>query len=508
VDSLISYPSQVSSAVVDVALPPIIVEIVDSENKADTTDSSTLILAGTTSGQLDSTGVRQTVVNGRAVFSTLRFSQVGERPILTFSVFTSPSPAVQGKTLKTGSMTVSSWPIPDFEIAFLPALIAGVNDIGGKTSLTFGNFTDVRIRAVVVVQDSAHQQAFPQVLNDVTLGVDSDEVTLSGSKVFTIRSTGPTSRVTSCPGCADFDITFSGYKSGVPRGSSVFLRFTVLDTKTAVLLGKSLVFGPVIVSSDQSTTCSISEAAPGVVVEFATPLSTFIVPSALAAVQSGIAQLMGVETARVSLQATDAKAVTRVNHSNPQAAISGTKTTVSFLNTGVETSANKKPAAELANEFVSLRPQCDAPALKLLAVYRTQDDQSCRPTDFTRALTQSQECARSQEECSCYVANLPLDPTTLTKLNWATQAASCTEETSLQTQLLLTCRNLRTCSNVDIQNVCDSVLVTGPTDLTWLWASIGSVGGLLLTIVVVKVSGVCDRRAKKVTLNAEGDDGF
>ena len=522
--SMINYPGQKSSAVLNVALLPIAVELVGSDSSlsdvataAVSSSSSTSAGGGTSSpasffvsveaskGTLDPNGQRVEVVKGRAVFPSIRFLSLAELPTLTFTVTSGPSSRVVGLSIATGPVTLTPLPVLEYELAF------GRDDSKNAIQTMFQSFTldafgKDTMRASVFVRDSAHQLAAPfdggpPLQHTSSIAVESDQAVLTGSAEALV------SPLTAC-GCANFSFTIGALKAGVNPGAAVFLRFVVLASSSpSLLMSKPLMAGPIQVLSASGATagsaattgatasCTTGGAvAPVVVVEFKTPIGTF--QNDMKSTVDSIAQLMGLESDRVVMNAKDLKGVSRIEPTTLQT-IPVTKAYITFNGPALQ-SSNQKSSAQLADEFMSLRPRCDAPTLGLYAVYGTKSDNDCNPTAFALNLGKARDCSSNGDaaECDCYVKH------------FVESAKPCAEEATLQTSLIRTCQELRTCSSIDIQNLCDGVLVVRPVNLTWLWIVLGSVGGIGLVLAVLKFTGVLNRNKSKLTFSADTDQQF
>jgi hypothetical protein len=102
---------QTASATINQAMPPIVVEIINSGNNIDTQSNSITITATAVGATLSGGYVR--VTQGIAVFESLMFvSDVPGDFVLIFTVGNAGSSPVAGKTLTTGTITVYSGSTP------------------------------------------------------------------------------------------------------------------------------------------------------------------------------------------------------------------------------------------------------------------------------------------------------------------------------------------------------------------------------------------------------------
>ena len=489
--SLLSYATQPTSAVQNIALPPIVVEVVDSLNNFDPSDSSMVIVATTSSGQLDPNGARETVLGGRATFSTLRFTTAAEQPVLTFTAFQTAA-AVAGQSVSSGPITLTTLPIPEYEIAFSSILDAN-NDVSGIFQrMTFRNTSVAIIRASIVVRDSAHQ---PQttITESLTLDMTSDEAipeNISPSQAIVDSGTA-------CA-CANFTVRVSNWRPGYPRGAPIFFKFTVSSSSNPLLLGRTLTIGPITIEAEQQQlgTCAANLAAPTVVAELTTNVDTF--RRNLATVTGNVAKLMGIENDRVTFKSADASAVTRVDPATLQS-FSGTKVRLTF-GEPLATSTNLKTSAQLASEFVALRPRCDAQALDLFDVYFADDDRVCDLTQFNDAVARGKACVTNGEFPVCQCQSVYV---------FSTWGYLCADNDAAKTTIRTLCQGLSACADESIASVCTSAAVVLQDDRTWLYVFAGLLGGVLLLVMYLQYAGYIDRWLRsKANLNEAGDSAL
>ena len=467
-NSLFIYPGQPSSAVLNVALPPITIELVDSLYVADTSNNDVVIVATTSSGQLDANGAREIVTKGKAVFSTLKFISIGDEPILTFKAQSASQP-VGGKSITTGSLTLTTLPIASFEIAFMSST-DGNNDVTHEfQAFTFASLLDVRIRTVVMVRDSAHQYESSS-LGTLEMTQSSDEAVVEVKKVSFVGQS------------ANFTTTFSDWISDSTRGAAIYVKYVVTSGSNPLLLGKTLTIGPIKVeSSSTHAACSSVLSSPVVVGEFRTPIETFS-PNLT---RSSIAYLMGVEANRVKF--ANIRKVKGVDHSTV-AQWTGTKVDVSFLDP-LTTSTNRKSSSQLASELVELHPGCNTGDLNVAAFYLKEHDNGCDPEAFNVAVNYSAVCAiassTSDDKCACYLSKL-FDV-------WGTK---CSTDEDVHANFVVVCGEVASCQKPKMTEICTVVLSGEESSLAWVWVVSFVLLAVVLLLLALKYQGlICVKKA-------------
>jgi len=491
-DSLLSYEGMRSSAVLNTPiLPPITIDVVDSKSVFDSNTPADLVIrASSSSGRLDGNQVQ--VVNGRATFSSLKFSSIADEPTLTFTAHSADTNvAVAGTQISSGVMTLTALPIPAFEVAFSAVADNNNNVTRNFQPFNFNNISDVLIKVSIVIRDSAHQVE-SSVTDAVVIDASSDEGILVAPPQ-TIDSSTPCA-------CANMTAVFrgTGYRPGFTPGTPLFIRFTVSappppQRGNPLLIGQTLVVGPITItgSADATQSCQASPEEQPVVGEFKTPKAAFL--ATIEQTRSRLAFLMGIEASRVAFSLPSIRTIHRVDHAT-LAPWEGTKATLKFLEP-VAASTNRKSSAQLSEEFVSLRPRCEAQQLLLEAVYYAKDDKSCDPAKFQSELTKARTCTTLGEltQCSCFARDLMQG-----------QGPACSDDTALANTLLGICQELTACAEADIQNVCDTVLATQQRSLIWLWATLGAVGGVVLIVGFLRHKGILAAK-KKASLHHDDE---
>jgi hypothetical protein len=458
-----SRAGQPFSAVLDTALPAIQVELVDSLYRFDGSSSGAIVVATVSSGAIADDGSREVIKDGRATFTSLKFSGLGDRPAITFTVYQSDDP-VAGKSVTTGFVTLTAARIPNFELAFSPTV--DENNIVTRPfqPLAFRNESVAVVKASVRLRDSAHV-AEGGTGSSVTFDVVCDEGRLVGGPLQVVIKT------TSACGCANFTNQIKSQDPNYPNGTDFYVRYKVTAaTGSAIgLIGQSLVVGPITVESlqQQSSTCAANSNSPSVVAEFRQSAGEF--RGSLSLVTTRLAFLMSVEPSRVLLRPDTLRPITRVD-SVSLASWSGVKLQLNF-GAPSDASPNQKSSSQLAAEFVGLRPGCDGLAVALQAAYYTTDDQACDRAKFQVAVASSAACAAAGtlRKCECYSTGVI-----------ATWGQACADEPALEAQLSALCADLAGCPDAAIQAVCTRLQAATHTSLLWLWALMGAVGGAAL----------------------------
>jgi hypothetical protein len=488
-DSSISRPAQPFSAMLNMALPPIHVELVDSANQFDDTDSSTVIIASASSGKIDDNGGRELVKNGKATFAALKFSTVADEATITFTAVQTHN-AVAGKSITTGLFTLTTTAIPTFELAFSDTV-----DVNNMVShpfqpFVFRNMSDGNptIVASIIVRDSAHQVAPVGAATKITIEVLCDEGRLGGGQpAAVIQST------TGCV-CANFSSRITAQDPDYAEGTPFYLRYIVTAaTGTAAgLIGSSLVVGPITVEATQQkqSTCAAHLQSPTVVTEFR--LEPTELRQRAAATVAGLAFLMSVDETRVVLDLSTVADISRIDHLT-LAQWSGAKVSLNFGEPAAD-DANQKSSAQLAADFVALRLRCEANSLSLAAAYYATDVKNCDAAQFTQSLAETKLCAAGATlpKCQCYAIGVI-----------ASWGQACFDDKTVASELLTVCDELSACGDAEIRNVCTHVLANDPRSLLWLWLLLGATGAVAIGIFVLYKRGYLTRR--RTTLHKDDD---
>ena len=478
-NSLFIYPGQPSSAVLNVALPPITIELVDSLYVADTSNNDVVIVATTSSGQLDANGAREIVTKGKAVFSTLKFISIGDEPILTFKAQSALQP-VGGKSITTGSLTLTTLPIASFEIAFMSST-DGNNDVTHEfQAFTFAKLSDVKVHTVVMVRDSAHQYESSAAAS-VEIRESCDQASIIDTTLQSIAVGGRT---------ANFTTTFSRYWDGY-LNSDIYITFTVQGGGNALLVGKSVTVGPIKVLERSGTAkCADLVANPIVVMEFRISVAEFT--AAADDIKSKVAFLVGAEANRVKF--ANIRKVRGVDHSTV-AHWTGTKVDVSFLDP-LTTSTNRKSSSQLASELAKLNLACQSGSdLGLETLYLLAQDNDCDADAFLASLNESAVCAATGviPLCQCYEAGV--------MHSWG---MNCVDESGLEDEYRDLCGLLSACAEAETNDVCEDFYSRQPLDwLKYLWWSLAVVVPAGVMVLVLKRYGIiCQQTHQSNTLRA------
>lgn len=474
-DSLVQYPTQPLSAVVDVALPQVVIELVDSAGAFDER-SDIPITAAPSTGLLYVDGATERFSKGRAVFTMLRFAALGDSPVITFTVDSTPLTAAAGKTLKTGRITLTPSPIPAFELAFSPIL--DVNNNVTQEWQTIDQFATIeavnagKLSVSIILRDSAHQIS-------PAFGAEIEMTSLQAKVIAKPTLLDP---LAPC-GCVNFSVS-NNIIELLPTftGTEIFIVFRYKrNSGNQILTGKTLTLGPIVISRSGSggggaRTCTAAGQTLPVVAEFRIPLGSFDQQRELQ--RASIAYLMGVETDRVTFDTSS-----NVTRPRPTSGIDvltltkwvGTKVNVLFEKP-TATSTNRKSPAQLAAEFVNLRPGCETAGLLLELVYYEKDDKSCKSDAFRAKAAESNECvARGGDSCDCF-ADIE---------SWGLVCADESADAPTRRLLLDVCGVLARCRDDGIQNVCASLLAVSPPSLVWVWILLGALGGVGIIVAVL-----------------------
>ena len=476
-NSLITYEGQIMTGAVNIALPPITVQLVDSNNLPDASGDGFVISVSSTSGDIDASGSREIVSNGKAVFSNIKFTAMGNEPRLVFTAFQTNQP-VQGKSISTGVFVLAALPIPFFEIAFTKVRSEFADVTYQFQTMTFATLADAQFKVSIFVRDSAHQVHSSSDGNVISIESVSDEAQIENRAGSTIVGLDPLCN------CANFTTAITRANDiQYPRGTAIYVRYRV-TAGPALLLGKQLVVGPIIIeqelrpsgSTAATTSCEASLITPVILGEFALSPAAFV--GARAATKAALATRLGVEPQRVTIL-DDIKSITRRDF-DTGGEWTGTLARIIFSNP-FPSSTNLRTSAQLADEFVKLRPQCDKVQLNMRTAYFEEDVKTCDVTAFRASLDAAHVCARSLfvPLCQCYDEG----PAAI----WG---FPCEEEPTAQTMLVEMCSATVDCSEASIQAVCSGLVSALATSLAWLWALLGSTVGLIMIVLVLRKKGV------------------
>jgi hypothetical protein len=461
-DSHVVYSGQATSAVVNVALPQIVIEILDSLGNFDASDSSTVISATVSHGTLEPVGSQITASKGRAVFGALQLSSISESTVLTFTAL--GSSLIGGKFVSTGKIRTTTLPVPDYELAFDGSGASTANAVLYPLHRLVVNDTTT-LHATVLVRDSAHQPV-PAVTGAVRIELQAPAVVLDGTSSILLAPESVAA--------AQFAFRITAYREGFSATTPVMLYFNA-TTADGLVRGKVIVAGPITVGalSQGSSACSANLVAKATIAEFRMLPNEFTTSTVL----DRLAFLLGIAPSRIVIDRNDLKEIARIDHST-LVPWRGTKARITFTDPSA-TSTNRKTSAELAADFVALRPGCDGKDIGLQAVYYEEDDRSCDATKFEASEAETKKCVvdGEQDECACYSTGVI-----------GTWGKVCAEDPSVRPKLEATCKRLVTCRDAEIQNVCDTILPSAAFDLVWLWATLGGVGffGLLVGGLALK----------------------
>jgi hypothetical protein len=484
--SLIQYPLQTASAVVGVALPAIRIELVDSSNVADTSDTGTVIAAMATSGELDPAGAQAVVVNGVATFTNLKFAVMGSDPALVFTATQTINP-VEGRSIATGAFFLSTVPVSPYRIAFNTVVDANNMVTSEFTTLFFSSYTTATVAASIVILDSAHQRVTSLDSTTISVETDSDEALLDGGFLDFDTTTAT----------ANISLQIRGYNSGYEAGTPIFLSVKV-TAGPALLQGQSLVIGPVLIEAVQSAasqdSCAANLVAPIVVAEYRLGLDVFNANQAT--IVSDLATALGIETSRVSFLST--RSITRRAYDGT-GKWTGTAVQITFGNP-TSTSATKLSSAQLAASLVEIRADCTSTGAaasnlgtvaKIESAYMLADLAKCDVDAFRSALADARACAAAGviPACQCYSSGV------ISQYGWP-----CLETSGTAASLVSDmCGSVTTCSDADTFAVCEGSVDASGQNIVWVWvvialAAAAAMAYLLLEKHVVRLMAAGSER--------------
>lgn len=447
--SLLQFNGQRTSAVLGVAMSPVVFRVMDSQNKHDTADSSVVVAA---TASTDDTTLPVTAQKGFVNFTLLQFRVASEEPTWTFTVVKSSNTA-GGQKLQTGKLRLTTIPIPLYEVVF--------DDTRGTTSKVTSNFQSIIVGAswgtsldvVLIVRDSAHEVSRDLQGYTITVSVSSDDGDLAPQTASFNAATGK----------AAISTVLRGVRPGVPAGGPIHVRYRIV-AGPAILIGQSLIVGPIQLAGADAQ-CGGGGGGGGgtsaVVAEFVAPLPEFL--RTKLEVERKIAGALGVETQRVNI--TEAKQVTRIGHTDLKPYLVS-KARIAFQDP-LPTSTIRKSRSDLAAEFLQVRPSCDLPELKLWNVYPISQDRDCIVPEFNKGLSEANNCTTSGKagRCECFENGVVRD--------FGTQ---CAEVPELLDTLVLMCNEVRaSCPQSGIQTLCANVLVSKRSSMVWAYATLGGV---------------------------------
>jgi hypothetical protein len=289
-NQIFSFAGQSSTAVTGVALPPIQIEVIDSNYMLDTTANSIIIDASTSSGSLVQDGTSVEVINGVAVFRLLTFATSGLEPVVTFrvrgsSLSSTMVSTLSGVSVSTGTILVTAATIPAASIVFVTASTSDNNNITQPfQSFLFTDFSDAVLKVAVAITDSAHVTA-PSAERTVTIKQTSAEAVLSSNQEVTIAQ-GSSS-------IAYFDAVILSQQSGY-NSAPIFLKFVVTTpTSSPILVGNTITVGPIFIGTQLASSfaagvgqCMTFYYTPIMVMTFRMPLILFNLTTALSSIST------------------------------------------------------------------------------------------------------------------------------------------------------------------------------------------------------------------------------
>lgn len=498
-DSLIVYEGQISTGAANIALPTITLVIVDSNNEPVPSAQGMVIAAEPTSGEIDKNGAREVVTGGKAKFTNIKFTDTGNDPKLVFRVFQTTEPA-QGKSVSTGVFVLAALPIPYFEIAFASTR-GEFSDVTYQfQELTFATYAVAHFKVSIYVRDSAHQ---------VHSSAGGNVIKIESTSAAQIENRAGSTIVQLDPicNCANFTTAI-----GRPSpATGIYVTYTVTEGPS-LLKGKKLVVGPIIIEEElrKVSTCEARLITPLIMGEFRLSTNEFATKSAK--IGQAIATKLGLESSRVTIL-PEVKEIKRRDFSTG-GEWTGTLAKIIFSNP-FPTSTNLRTSSQLAEEFVRLRPQCDATAsgggsssssststsstsktsttssaaASMQSAYFATDIKTCDINAFRASLEAAKKCAADLliPMCQCYdegpagVWGLP-----------------CLEDSNPELLPLLTelCLATVDCAEASITATCAGLVSALTTNLGWLYALLATATAIVMIVMVMRKKGVTIGRTK------------
>jgi hypothetical protein len=250
-NSFFTAPTDSKTVTMGVVLPAITVQVQDSCQAKDTSNSEIMITASADKGTLQGT-LAVKVANGLASFGDLKFTAAVTGTVqITFTAGAQGGFAVAGTTLMTGAITVTSTSTPNSNIRFAPS----GSFFTGDTSVTLSAVHNVALGAVVVqMLDSSNNADTSDSSVVITVSTATAGVVLSGNTATMIK------------GITTFsNLTFTTCSSG---GATVVLTFTVGAQGNYPVSGRTVLTGPVKITGKANTQLGFAQTgsaltAPG-----------------------------------------------------------------------------------------------------------------------------------------------------------------------------------------------------------------------------------------------------
>eukprot|EP00658_Telonema_sp_P-2_P074389 TRINITY_DN635_c0_g1_i7.p1 TRINITY_DN635_c0_g1~~TRINITY_DN635_c0_g1_i7.p1 ORF type:complete len:881 (-),score=96.83 TRINITY_DN635_c0_g1_i7:280-2922(-) len=480
--SLFIHAGQTTSAVVNIALPTIVIEVIDSLYQFDDEAGGGMVISVETStGTLDKDGSRELVVAGKATFSTLKFTSIADSPILTFRAQQSTTDA-NGKTISSGAISLTTLPVSTSEISFVETANSYNNVTRIFQTFSFDSLASASVLASVTIRDSAHQVEIPPE-GTVEIDIQCEEAILQTGIPGTI--TPLTSAVT------NFSTTFISFRRGY-EGAPIYLKYIVTSSSNPLLINTYLTVGPITIRSTEETgTCVRRIVSPRVVAQFRSSVDAFLAIENT--MRASLSYLVGIDTSRLLIN--EVERTVGVDYASVSTWV-GCKVTIEFLDP-TATSANQRSPQELAAVFVTLRPSCMGPinGLTLDSVFYAADDQSCDAASYYAALNLSQTCDATgiNPTCQCYDENLvePLG------------SLCAVDDSGFKENFVELCNGpLLECKEATILAVCMDVIDVSNATYYWIFAIVVGVLLIGLAVFVLYKKGIIFKKST-TTLHSE-----
>jgi len=431
--SLVTYEGQSLSAVQNIAIPPIEIEMIQSSYQIDETNNKAVVVATASSGVLHPDGVVATMERGIARFLLLKFTSKARDAVITFTVLQDNVDA-QGKQIQTGIVILTLLPIPALWLSFVDSGNTKIKQ--PRQEFTLDTFSSTIDNVTLGLKDSSYQfsiQSRSSGDNSLVMSVFGPEgttleaycaghpatvVTADGQFISSGAApvSGPPTATTNmlvCPAESNGLFRFEKvrFTSNNPP-PNIFLTFKAYSySGKSIVDGQELVAGPIVLTTRTRTeTCTSTNEQPIVIAELKRSPER-VIQTELSLKQQ-IAFLMGVEVERVIFpKLLSTKAIQGVDITTGEA-WRGSKVEVMFAPPTL-TSTNKKSSVKLADDFRKIRPGPLSEAMDLREVYLQSEDKSCEVEKFYAAKNAADEkCERGcgtkcgdNDKCLCWSEN-------------------------------------------------------------------------------------------------------
>ena len=293
--SLVTYEGQPLSAVQNIAVPPIEIEMIDSAYQFDDTNSEVVIVATASSGILHPDGVVAKMERGVARFLLLKFTSKARDSVISFTALQDNIPA-QGKKILTGAIALTQRPIPTLWLSLLDDGVSTIKQ--PMMPVMLENFSSPIPFVTLGLKDSAYQ--FDLTNLDTSLVV---QVIGPSGMATTCSPELPLSAVSGILACPIDKVGmfhFSNLRfTARSAPENIFITFIAYSSSgKSITDGQSIVVGPILLQTRSGTeSCASSNDQPIIIAELT--ISPADVQKTELALRQQIAFLMGVEVTRI-----------------------------------------------------------------------------------------------------------------------------------------------------------------------------------------------------------------